>query len=218
MVLLFFIGYITNKGSVHLFASTHRIIAKHVISDIHNHGFFLNAPSFIWGNIEPDFAPTLVTKKHYPEESLNYVTDLIFQLCQLPASVLTTKDGYKRISVQIGVICHFLTDFFTLPHSLHWDLTSHLISHLKYETTLHQVALSHNSIVFSPIPIFTSTSKETILGFIQNLQDEYKSHEDYLNDILFSVRISALMVRFILKTIRDNKPNVFAQGCTIGSA
>ncbi|HVJ48980.1 zinc dependent phospholipase C family protein [Desulfitobacterium sp.] len=193
------------QGSEKLFILTHKIVAQQTIAHLNNQNYSFNKLGFIWGNMKPDIAPNLIAKPHYQRESLNFVVLSILSLCCLPASFLDVPMRRKYISVQMGVICHFLSDFFTLPHSLRWKLDSLPLAskHLKYETILQQKA-SLRSIPHLALPTISSISKESITLFVTKLHNQYQLREDYMNDLRYSVQISSVISALILHTIQEN--------------
>ncbi|WP_439649978.1 zinc dependent phospholipase C family protein [Cytobacillus pseudoceanisediminis] len=77
-----------------------------------NSQYSVDTPTFSWANMKPDFIPNLAKRKHYIEESFDFVVDKILSLLKLPSYNLLDKNKRKRIDVEMGIICHFLTDFF----------------------------------------------------------------------------------------------------------
>lgn len=184
---------------------THKIVAQQTIAQLNNQNYSFDKLGFIWGNMKPDIAPNLIVKPHYQIESLDFVVKSILSLCCLPASILDAPIRRKHVSVQMGVICHFLFDFFTLSHSLRWKLDSLplVLKHLKYEAILQQKA-SLRSIPHLTLPTISSISKESITLFVTELHNQYQLREDYMNDLRYSVQISSVICALILCTIQEN--------------
>ena len=114
--------------------NTHFIISKSVLDNLEsNKSFFLSEKNFIYGNIKPDISSKYVLNKHYLEESLSMVLEKIKYLCQLTLDSLKKYFSISKLSQELGVICHFLCDFFTTPHSERWEFTHSMNKHVVYE-------------------------------------------------------------------------------------
>jgi hypothetical protein len=56
----------------------------------------LNKATFYWANMKPDFIPELAKRKHYIEESFDYVVDKVVALINTPANHLLDKQKQKK--------------------------------------------------------------------------------------------------------------------------
>ena len=156
--------------------NTHFIISKVVLEKIENKkSFFVNEKHFIYGNIKPDISSKYLLNKHYLAESLPMILDKIKNLCQLTLDSLKRYFPISRLSQELGVICHFLCDFFTTPHSERWRFT-HSIDimnkHVSYEKGLNNFAKQMN---FANIKNnLTHKIDNDIEEFFHNIYCEYK--------------------------------------------
>ncbi|MFA9381262.1 MAG: zinc dependent phospholipase C family protein [Acetanaerobacterium sp.] len=77
----------------------------------------LHRESFIFGNILPDFRPSFLTRPHFLQYNTAYLKREI-------AALLADKHEETSFgclySMRMGVICHYLTDFFCAAHSDHF--------------------------------------------------------------------------------------------------
>ncbi len=170
---------------------SHKIIAYHLHHHIkQNLNINLNRNFLIYGAMKPDIAPSLAIKKHYKEQSFDFVLDEILKL---------TLDGLKenaisinKFSTRLGVISHFLSDFFCLPHHDRQYYHDKLMEHLKYEKDLHGYFSEFNGIDKVNIPYVENMNKENIKDVIENLHDIYKNNSmGFKNDIIGSINISS---------------------------
>lgn len=159
---------------------------------------------FSWANIKPDFIPELAKRKHYIDESFDFVVDKIYSLLRLPSKDLLDKERRKKIDTEMGVICHFLTDFFCVPHNQRWEFKHHMIPHVKYESILDQRAKSLNIVKKILIPPILDNSRESISYFLKELLEEYEQKKDYMRDVVFSVNVSSAICSYIIKSIMSN--------------
>ncbi len=92
-------------------------------------GVTFDTNAFRYGNLKPDLTGTYLTKRHYPSIMFEAVKDKIRAFCKN----YTIQDvNGRELSVDLGEICHYLTDFFCYPHND--DIYPHnLLAHYIYE-------------------------------------------------------------------------------------
>lgn len=184
--------------------NTHKILAKDFMYNIDSRKkSLINENHFIWGNIKPDCVPKYKLKKHYMDESL----DMIIEKIQFLAS-LSIEDIYKnysenKFSQELGVICHFLCDFFCVPHNKRWEFKSAnaMKEHVIYEKDLSKVAKEFKI----RKDIETNINSKQIRSYIFNLQEEYERTIDYNNDLNFSYYICQSVINMILEEVIINE-------------
>lgn len=67
------------------------------------------------GNVLADYSPLVWTHPHYFTVSWNFVTKYIDRVCSLGTDE-DAMDPDKHLSFQLGIICHYITDFFCRAH------------------------------------------------------------------------------------------------------
>lgn len=187
--------------------STHFIISKSILDNLEsNKSFFLSEKNFIYGNIKPDISSKYVLSKHYLEESLSMILEKIKYLSQFTLNSLKKYFSISRLSQELGVICHFLCDFFTTPHSERWQFSDNMNKHVTYEKELASYA---KKIDFSSF-IFYSEIDNTVKEFFYNLYKKYKSCEiSYENDLKYSSYVCNTIVNYVLDSILYNTANSY---------
>ena len=117
-----------------MFINTHLLIGNSIINNIDNkNSFFINEKSFLYGNIKPDLPSKYYLIKHYLDESLDMIIHKINYLCTLSLESLSKDFTINSFNQELGVICHFLCDFFCVPHSYRWEFKHSMKEHLQYE-------------------------------------------------------------------------------------
>lgn len=118
-----------------MFAQAHYRVALKVRKEIEKELGYLLHPLFVVGNISPDFTPKGIRQKHYLEEMVPVIVEDIDDL-------MSQKEELKKRSLdrQIGEICHFITDFFTLPHNERWEFHHSFRPHVRYEREINQLS------------------------------------------------------------------------------
>lgn len=184
--------------------NAHFLIAKSLLDNIaSNKSFFINEKHFIYGNLKPDAVPQYVFKKHYLNESFDTIASKINYLCSLTIDSLAKCFSLSKFSQELGVICHFLCDFFCVPHSERWEFKHSMKKHMSYEKELSVVAKESNLSIYKG-DIITHNSFEE---FFNSLYIEYKNKLDYKNDLFFSSFACNSVINYILDNILKNTVN-----------
>ena len=179
--------------------NTHFIISKSILENIESSkSFFISKKNFIYGNIKPDISSKYVLSKHYLEESLSMILDKINHLCQLTLDSLKRYFSISKLSQELGVICHFLCDFFTAPHSERWEFTHSMNKHVTYEKELASYAKNMD---FSNCNLNYEIDR-TVEDFFHEVYKKYKScNISYENDLKYSAYVCNTIVNHVLDFI-----------------
>lgn len=174
---------------------THVLIANKIHEHIEN--YFeqtLSRRRFVFGNIKPDLFRKLKCKNHSMRDSLDYVLDEINKY----HNNTRYKDNH---SIHIGMINHYLTDFFCSKHYFKEDKVG-FFKHLKYEEKLHNVIENmdiKNILESSNNRLFDNLSG-SFKDIIKKLECEYlKQPPSIENDILFALSAPLIACRYILQ-------------------
>ncbi|WP_024620590.1 zinc dependent phospholipase C family protein [Metaclostridioides mangenotii] len=180
--------------------NTHFTIARSILENMDdNKNFFLSDKNFIYGNIKPDAFSKYKLKKHYMEESLDMVVEKIKHLSSLTLDYMTKYFSISRLSQELGVICHFLCDFFCIAHNERWEFKHSMNRHVVYERELSSVAKEIDFSIFKPMEI-----KSNFETFFNNLYKEYEANKNHYNDLRFSTYMCKSVVNYILDNILSN--------------
>lgn len=170
----------------------------------------INKNWFIYGNIEPDLLLTTNKIPHKREEALNYIVEKIEQLIEV--SVDTKKD-INTFSLHLGVICHYLSDFYCKPHVERWGDYKGLkrakkgIEHILYEFKI--------SFYKNEIKKATNENLQDIYNVYDFLLESFKNYQKDLNekkDVYYASYICNSIVSFILENqihlYNENKKDI----------
>ena len=184
-----------------MFVNTHILIGKSIVENINeNKSFFISDKNFIYGNIKPDISSKYVLQKHYLEESLEMIFTKVEYLCTLNLDCISKYFSISKFSQELGVICHFLCDFFCIPHSRRWEMTHSMNKHITYEKELSIVAKETDLRKFKGDNIEANSFRE----FFNSIYLEYQSKTEYKNDLLFSNYVCNSVVDYILDAVLSN--------------
>ena len=184
-----------------MFVNTHILIGKSIVENINeNKSFFISDKNFIYGNIKPDISSKYVLQKHYLEESLEMIFTKVEYLCTLNLDCISKYFSISKSSQELGGICHFLCDFFCVPHSRRWEMTHSMNKHITYEKELSIVAKETDLRKFKGDNIEANSFRE----FFNSIYLEYQSKTEYNNDLLFSNYVCNSVVNYILDAVLSN--------------
>lgn len=112
---------------------THRLIAHYVYNYIQlKAGIGLDKKWFTFGNVLPDVKPYYIKRKHFYCVSFDYVISLINSL-----ENDMDRISMKEFSLRLGIISHYVSDFFCYPHNDRAYFKGRLKEHMQYEYKLH---------------------------------------------------------------------------------
>jgi hypothetical protein len=176
---------------------------------------FFEKKVFQYGNILPDIDGDLSHIKHQKEQSS------IPMLYHEKIAKDIFESNSQRLK-SLGIICHYLTDFFCIFHSREKYKNSSIILHILYEMAidvalffmllfpnrlyknLHLPDVSSSTKKQSHEPSFSLSfeyGKEfDIRDLLNTMEKQYnRAGKNIINDIYFSLKISCLTVATILK-------------------
>ena len=181
--------------------NTHLTISNALIENLDSSkSFFISEKNVIYGNIKPDMTSKYVLHKHYLKESFDMIIGKIKSLCKLSLDFIEKYFSISKFSQELGVICHFLCDFFCVPHSQRWEFSHSFKKHVIYEKDLQSIAKDTNFKTLEKASIHHIGVEE----FFNKLYKEYVKKEDFENDLFFSTYMCNSVVDYILNCILDN--------------
>lgn len=85
--------------------------------------------TFVLWNVMPDIAPSLLRLSHFKKD----IYDLVMEKAQYLAQEGENMSAWEY-SKQMGILCHFMSDFFCYAHAEYFD--GGKIAHFKYEIVM----------------------------------------------------------------------------------
>lgn len=188
-----------------LMVNTHKRIATDIYHSLRENKSYINKNRFIWGNIKPDGASKYKLYKHYFKESFPIILKKINYLQALNEEDFNNEISKEKFSSELGVVCHFLCDYFCIPHYERWEFKDNMKEHVLYEKRLGRVSKFYT-------PIFSAYPKvEDFEEFILLLQDEYSKEKDYVRDLDFAYFVCNTIVNNVINSIKANSENQIEQ-------
>lgn len=189
-----------------MFVGTHLGIGgylyQNAIPDTYKDSLF-NRFYFELGNILPDISSKYSKVKHHYDLTQNYVKE--------HAKILQDPSTSRRQQlISLGIICHFLSDYFCTYHVRNPYKDAHIFSHLLYELKL--AALFRFQLLFprklqEEISIESTIRYQNIKSIVLSLLTGYLREEMCCkNDILYALRATSLAILHVEEDI-ENPPS-----------
>lgn len=208
------VNYFNSREEIEIFAETHKIMSVELGKRIfQNSEVELNINKLQWGSIIPDFYPKYRLIRHYSDESLDFIVNEIVSLIYMSRYINfergMDKLTNKYFSTKLGIISHYLSDYFCLPHFDRWTFGSSMRKHVKYEKDLAKLALDYEFkkgvINASDINVMDMGTekvdlKKSVKEYIETVLTEYSQNKGYESDLNYAVDLSSKIACFVIET------------------
>ncbi|NLM51172.1 MAG: zinc dependent phospholipase C family protein [Clostridiaceae bacterium] len=152
-------------------AFSHLTIANIICDNLQNERIKnINRPKFMLGNILPDIAIKLSNLSHKIDYVLGFVKKLMEDLVLKSQSPTFKKKSQSQV---LGIICHFIADFFCYPHNKNYPFG--IVKHLYYEQKISKYIKYYKDLTHLPIikGRISINSVEDIINEIKRVHKEY---------------------------------------------
>lgn len=171
---------------------THYLISNILYEYIENKmDFKMDLNAFVWGNLRPDLDKKSIKCPHTLEGSLEFVN---FYKDKITKSEMTIS----QFSMLLGVICHFVCDYFCIYHSKKYWGKDMMVEHITYEMLLHAKLLK--LLRSGRINISYKHRKEKNMEeLLKRRLKKYKlSEKSITKDIIYAIEASAAVCELII--------------------
>jgi hypothetical protein len=161
-----------------------------------NYGVTLCKMSYLYGNLLPDFSRRYKSRPHQPECWENYLKQEYKALLERSRRGMRLGRASSR---RLGIISHFLADFFCYPHTNTYAGTS--VAHIKYEWHLNAFLRKNledlrrtdfGSVCEDGFESTPGAGGERAFACFEKLYKEYADQEpSYANDVLYTLSAGA---------------------------
>jgi len=164
-----------------------QIIYKYLSTQVN---FKLNRVYFALGNIKPDFINEDIKRSHTLDESL-------YNVNKYSKELMDSNISNKEFSRSLGVICHFLCDYYCIYHREGNDKKG-VFEHTFYELILHVKLLTlllRGKLKLTNYEMFEDNVASIVLKVEEEYNLETKSLARDINYALFAAfQVSSLIV------------------------
>jgi hypothetical protein len=155
----------------------------------------LDRAAFSYGNIKPDLSPKCLRTPHLLENYLLIVANNSNRL--IGNSSQQTEHSLKEFSTDLGVICHYICDFFCFCH-LDSRIYHRLLFHFLYEIRLHLAFCSMRFRKQKSFRIVRRIPGKSVASMVMEMRKEYVTQQKtYQRDIDYALMASLLACELI---------------------
>lgn len=164
--------------------ATHLLMADVIYEELSD-VIDLDRKSFVYGNVKPDRNPIVLIKPH--------ILSIHFENVLTLSERLKEEDfSREAFSEELGVLCHYLSDFFCLYHAEE-ERFSHHLHHGIYEIKLHNYHKKNEASLLKNAFSFKAEPLSDLGQAIKDYRKEYFSNEHRQElDLFFAYRICKL--------------------------
>lgn len=168
-------------------------------------GVTFDQSGFVYGNLKPDLTGTYLTKRHNPSIMMDEVME---KIRAFTGKYTIGPVNGRELSVDLGEICHYITDFFTYPHNDDiYDRS--LFAHYVYEKRVALVIrrrMTESRFEQWVSPLIPPMSVDALINRIGTMHDTYRApgRRHGINDDLINIcRATALVVLSIINIVYE---------------
>lgn len=176
---------------------SHKKMSEFIYSNIQeNTSFSLNKFMFTLGNMSPDMPLYHRHLKHYKYQNFEAILQMIEELSSInPSESIANLNFY---SYRLGVITHYVCDYFCLPHHDRDAYHDRLKDHLIYEKNMHKDVknYSNENTIYEDLVDFNEFNLKYVVDTFMSkyIADETSSE----NDIKYAISASSLVCSILL--------------------
>lgn len=167
-----------------------------------NDDFLKHRKSFYLGSILPDCVPSFITKRHCIDDTFDILKKEINNITE---DLDITKGVNSQVCRKLGVITHYVADYFTFPHNK--NFLGNLKDHCVYENDL-KISL-RNYVLSAEAKKVKLTKKafnnvNQLIEFIEDMHSKYmQAIKEVKVDCSYIVEICHRVVDALLVFIRS---------------
>ena len=184
---------------------SHISLANHMLAEFKDDALLAHTFMFRFGSLLPDLVPTFITKKHQIETTFDILEDKLYK-------ILKEYDGTQGLSMRLckdlGVITHYIADYFTLPHNK--KFRGGLKEHVTYEEVLKHAMRRYVRLDYigcQPLIRMRMSSVDDICTFIKSCHREYirMTIDGQDIDCRFSVEVCRQVMEALLNLLHQQQ-------------
>lgn len=97
---------------------SHISLSRGVIKGLGEDNIIKHRYTFYIGSIVPDCIPSFITRRHNMEQTFDIFVNHMEKFVRILGK--REKIGFRQ-SIRMGMILHYIADYFTMPHNSHYE-------------------------------------------------------------------------------------------------
>ncbi|MCX7842180.1 MAG: zinc dependent phospholipase C family protein [Clostridia bacterium] len=184
---------------------THKLIAQKVYDVLNSElGIKIDLEGLKHGSVAPDIYPSMLLMSHCMDGSIDLVHEAMDSI--LKETVPEKGKELEKFSVKLGIIVHFVSDYFCKAHNE--KRYSNLLLHYVYERKLKVFFKRKIEACMPLVRLLKSEDWKTsgdIKSMLKDWNDEYNSLErSMMNDVIYSAGVSMIIALNIVSRCMEN--------------
>jgi len=197
-----FILNLLKKAGRYMLYSTHLFFSKIFYENmLYANCVKIKKINFKFGNIKPDL---MLNFKDIPHNYCSSSRYIISEIESLIEGTLRIEDlQSKDFAVRLGIIDHYISDFFCMPHNRNLVKKS-LISHLVYEKRIDSICKKINICMLKKFLYDKELEigpENSVSEFFHLRYNNYRNEAfSVTNDILYAIQTCTIVNNYIIKS------------------
>ena len=122
-------------------SASHQAMGYLLQETLEKEGIKLDCELFVLGNLLPDYLPELILSPHFTNKCQREIR--LFTATLASSRAAGDAELPPEYSLRLGILCHYMTDYFTFAHSR--EFPQNLSRHSAYEQGLDDFFRAHYS-------------------------------------------------------------------------
>lgn len=190
-------------------SASHHAMGHLLYEALTNEGYQLDRELFVLGNLLPDYLPEMVLTPHFTLKCQREIHIFTEALAGQP--VQKGEPLPPEYALRLGILCHYLTDYFTYAHTPEFRLG--LKEHAAYELRLDEYFRDHYTIEQSLRSLTapaSETARDVVKDIYRNKRDYRASERTLETDVQFAFSVCLSSMKQLLAVSEAREEHVKA--------
>jgi len=190
---------------------SHNKMSEFIYSNIESQtSFSLNKFIFKTGNMSPDLPIYHRHLKHYKHQNFSYIIEMINDLSLIDPT--ESVSAHNLYSYKLGVVAHYVCDYFCLPHHDREQYKDHLTKHLIYEKQLHKEVKNYSKEGLGYIEKYETSdfNIDNLICIFDDFTEKYLAEENsFETDIKYAITAASMVCSIVVaQSLKISAPNL----------
>ncbi len=179
-------------------SASHHAMGYLLITALEQEGVQLDKEQFVLGNLLPDYLPELILAPHFTmkcQREIGLFTGVL--AAQRVAAKAKLPPDY---SLRLGILCHYITDYFCFAHSR--EFQQNLAHHSSYEQALDSYFRDHYTTEECLLPaaagLRAASAKEAAQEIFRVKRDYKNAERCFQTDVQYAFSVCLGAIRMML--------------------
>lgn len=180
------------------------ILGKELVSSGYS---YINTDSFVYGNMLPDLNLKYRMTMHSKSEDWSKILKILDEIAYSKEKI------NENISIKLGILSHYLCDFFTFPHNK--EFSKNIIQHELYEQAQRILWWGKLPEIWHECNLEVNIELKSIKDIIIYIEDMHNIYLRNLGDKKRDIFFSNILIRVVclsLLKIREKHKNLNLNG------